>query len=1102
MSENNLNTIQNKVEAFIKKFYRRELFKGLIITLSGLTGLFLLFIISEYLFRFSGNLRAFLFYSFLGIFLIAFLKNIGVPAARMNGIMKRLSPQEAAIKIGEHFPEISDKLVNTLQLQEENDNELITASIQQKSLSLKPFTFKDAVSFKNLTQISKWAVIPLLVVLIIGGIKPSLLKNGTTRIINYNESFTPKNPFNFKINNDELKVYRNENFDLEISFIGNEKPQDIYLIAGQQNLRFKKNGANSFILQFRNVQNKIDFKIKTDEYFSKIYTLNLIEKPVLSNISIQANFPKYTKQENQTFSNTGDLTVPEGTVLNWEIHTKETQELKVVFPDSSLTFDAKSDLVSFEKTIHNSSKYALIPVNSNSSSNEPITYSISVIKDNYPEIKVQNFKDSINPLMLYHSGLISDDYGIKNLTFHFKTNDTVGSVPVPIHDNSLQQSFNHSINLSDLQINKGDELSYYFQVSDNDGVNGSKSSKSIVQHYKLPSEDEIEDILASNNENIKEQLNNNLKKAQELQKEFNDIKKSLLEKKQMDWSDKARVEQFLENQKEFEEQIKKLNFENQKNNFQREQLSPQEEEILKKQEQINELFEQLMDEETQKLYDELEKLMEEMNKDETKDVLEKIDLSNEELEKELDRTLELFKQMEFDQKLEESIKKLEELADKQKQLAEETKENKEAKTEELSEKQEELNKEFEKIQKDIEELKEKNEELEHKKPMDDMKSQQEEIKENQEKSKNELNKGNKKKSSKNQKKAADQMQQMAQDMKKMQQEMQEQQQAEDINSLRQILENLLSFSVNQETLMQTFKKTSRYDPQFPQLAKKQGELKEGAKIIQDSLLALSKRQIALESIINKEILEINYNMDKSIDYLRERDNSSAGLNQQYIMTSANNLALILDESLQQMQNQMMNSKMGTGSCSKPGAKPGSMKSAKQMQQMLNKQIQQMKKEMQNGNKKGKKGKKGKGGMAKSLAKMAAEQGAIKEQLRKINEEQKKQGKGGMGELENLQQQMEDTERDILNKNITRETIKRQQNIMTKLLEAEKALREREFDDKRGSKQGKTQFKRNPKEFDPYKSFKLDEKEQLKTVPPSFNLYYKRKINEYFNTFDE
>lgn len=1102
MSTTPLNKIHQNIKAFTDRFYKRDLYVGLIISLSGLTGVFILFIISEYLFRFSGALRATLFYAFLSVLSYSTIKNVCIPVLKIFGVIKRMSPLEAANKIGEHFPEIGDKLTNTLQLENNENNELAIASINQKINTINPFSFKEAVSFSNLTKVSRWALIPLIAVIVIGGLNPTILTTGTNRIVNYSKDFVPENPYKFEILNENLNVFRNQDYELTIKFTGEEIPKDIYLTSDKKSLRFKKTSINTFAFQFRNIQSSVGFKIKTDQYLSKTYKLILKEKPILANISVDLSFPKYLKKSNQTVHKTGDLIVPEGTLLNWKIRTKETQFLRVAFSDTTLLTKPKNDFVSFKKQVFNSIKYSLKATNENTTNDAPLSYSISVVKDAYPEIKVKNYYDSINPLMLYHSGVVSDDYGIKKLFFCFNSRDTTGRVSLPIKSLTLEQNFNHALNLNDLHLNKGDELSYYFEIFDNDGINGSKSTKSVVRQYKLPTENEIEDLLRENNENIKDELANNLNKAKELQKEFNEIKKMLLEKPKMDWGDKEKVEQFLKNQKEFEKDIEKLNFENQKNNFQREQLSPQEEEIMQKQEQINKLFEQLMDEETKKLYEELERLMDELNKEDTKDVLEKIDLNNEELEKELDRTLELYKQLEFEQKLEESIKKIEELAKEQDDLADETKENKETNSEKLSEKQKSLNKKFEDIQKDIEDLKEKNEDLDKKRPLDDMKDQQEAIKENQEKSKNELDQNNKKKSSKNQKKAAEQLKKMAQDMKKMQQQMQSEQQMEDINSLRQILENLISLSVDQEELMLTFKKTNRYDPQFVELSKKQGTLKTGAKIIEDSLLALSKRQIALEAIINREILEINYNMDKAIDYLRERQTAPANQNQQLIMTSANNLALILDESLQDIQNQMKSKQAGSSSCNKPGNKPSGMKSAKQMQEMLNKQIQQMKKQMEGGKQKGKKGKDGKAGLAKGLAKMAAEQNAIKEQLRKINENQKKQGKGGMGELESLQKQMEETERDIINKNITKETIKRQENIMTKLLEADKALREREFDNKRESKQGKNNIERNPKDFSPYQFIELDGKDQLKTVPPSFNLYYKRKINEYFNTFDE
>ena len=62
-----------------------------------------------------------------------------------------------------------------------------------------------------------------------------------------------------------------------------------------------------------------------------------------------------------------------------------------------------------------------------------------------------------------------------------------------------------------------------------------------------------------------------------------------------------------------------------------------------------------------------------MNKDLLQEKLEEIQMSDEEIEKELDRSLEIFKQLEFELKLEDLTKKLEELAKEQNELSEETK---------------------------------------------------------------------------------------------------------------------------------------------------------------------------------------------------------------------------------------------------------------------------------------------------------------------------------------------------------------------------------------------------------------------------------------------
>jgi len=311
------------------------------------------------------------------------------------------------------------------------------------------------------------------------------------------------------------------------------------------------------------------------------------------------------------------------------------------------------------------------------------------------------------------------------------------------------------------------------------------------------------------------------------------------------------------------------------------------------------------------------------------------------------------------------------------------------------------------------------------------------------------------------------------------------------------------------------------------IPKQQSKLKDDSKIIEDSLLALSKRAPQISALVNREISAINSNMDKTIKVLAERNTGEANMRMQSAMTSINNLALLLNESLENMQKQMKqmkNSKPGSGKCKKPGKgtnpsqgqpKP-SMQSMKQLQEQLNKQMQQLKDALEKGQKPGEKpgqkpgekpgsgqtpgnGKNGTMGMmpgtSEQFAKMAAQQEALRRQMQQMMEKLKNKGSNPGGNLADL---MEQTEKDLVNKQLTNETMKRQQDILTKLLESEKAEREREQDEKRKSNEAKNEEFSNPKQFLEYKRMKEKEMELLNTVLPNLTPYYKEKVNLYLN----
>jgi len=211
---------------------------------------------------------------------------------------------------------------------------------------------------------------------------------------------------------------------------------------------------------------------------------------------------------------------------------------------------------------------------------------------------------------------------------------------------------------------------------------------------------------------------------------------------------------------------------------------------------------------------------------------------------------------------------------------------------------------------------------------------------------------------------------------------------------------------------------------------------------------------------------------------------------------------LLSETLEQMQQQQSQMSAGEGqaSCPRPGMGQKSISSMRQLQQQLNKQMEDMKKGMQKG-KDGKMPMSG-GSMSEQLARMAAQQEAIRNQMQKYLEDLEGEGVKVDGGTKQILQDMERTETDLVNKMISNQTLMRQKEILTRLLKSEEAERIREQENKRESKEAKNQKFSNPEQFFEYKSNKQKQVELLRSIPPSLRPFYKKKVNEYLYNFED
>ena len=818
----------------------------------------------------------------------------------------------------------------------------------------------------------------------------------------------------------------------------------------------------------------------------------MISRPSLLSFNVKLKYPAYLNKTTEDFDNVGNLIVPEGTTIEWKFKTDETDSLNVIFEDQKPLNISKGFITdfNFQKRFAKSLNYEIQLKNKNTTTNaDKISYYINVIPDKYPQISFEQIKDSSLYNYIGIGGSISDDHGLSDFKFMYRTqagNTSFKAVDIPFNRNSISQTFFYQVNINNLALEKNDKLEYYLQVTDNDGVNGKKSTKSSTMTFGMPTAQQFDQEVEKQIEKTEEKFEDVLQKSKEFKKALEKIESDLKKKKEMDFQDKKEFEDLLKKKDEMVKDLKDLQKQLQDLKEKQNRFEKQSPELQQKMDMLQKMLDELMKNDDSKVLEEIKKMMEDQLNEKSLEKMNEFKKDQRNIDKEIERTMKLFKDLQLKQKVEETVKELEKLADKQEELSEKTeKENSDSKkNEELKKEQEKLSKEFEEKKEKINEIEKLSKEL--KKEVETDKEQQKETTEEQKNAEKEMEKKDNKAASKAQKKASKSMRKMAAKMAESMQDAEMKQLDIDIDALRDILENLLKISHDQEKTMKNFRSISVSDPRFVSLSQEQLKISDDAKVVEDSLYSLAKRVMQIESFITKEVTEMKNNIDESVQFIKDRKTPQAASKQQFSMTSMNNLALMLGDTFKQMQQMMASAMPGSGKGGKNGNTPSEGMGEKQ--QELNKKIQGL-------------GQSGMGGkqMSEELAKIANEQAKIRKQLKDLQEQMNgtEQGKKMGNNLDELQKKMDESENDLVNKRINPNLIKRQQEIEIRLLEAEKAIKEQELDSKRKSNTGVTFNRVSPPDLEKFKNEKEKQVELLRTTPPNFTPFYKKQTDSYF-----
>lgn len=1094
-----------KIFRFKRKYYLNKLLRGLILSASMLIVLFIVIDVFEYYSWSNIAVRTTLFYLFLASITIILSAQVIIPIFHLLKMGKIISHKRAAQIIGDHFPEISDKLLNTLQLQsiiKENKSDqisLLLAGIEQKTNELQPIPFRKAISYKSNYKYLKWLALPLLFLLITLIISPAFVTAPAIRLVNHKQLYEKPKPYYFTIINDSLTAVQGDDFTILVEVEGQEYPETAYLNDGKYDFRLLENKDGLLEYNFTRLKKDIYFKIATDEVVSEQFHLKVLPKPSISSFSINLDFPDYLRKKNEIIESTGDIVVPEGTKLKWRFYAANSQELIFIDEKKTNLYSTNSkNLFEHDKVAKSDFQYSVFSISEHYLHSDTLNYSVNVVEDEKPSIIINNLQQEYLLGYLMVNGTITDDYGFSLLRFYYKKSDEKNwdAIDLSVDNKIEKQNFNHSFKTADIELLPGDNLDFYYQVWDNDRINGYKSAKTNILVFKVPDKVEIENMADSTEGLMKSKYEKSIKDLEELRTKLEELKKDLFEKKELDWNDRKKVKDLLKKEKELRENLFEMLELNSKKDELKDFLEDNPDKDL--QEKLDKLSEQIEKLEQDEMLDKLEELsknIDELTKDQLDKLLDDLKKNQEDFKESLEQQLEFFKQIEIEQKLNKIVNDLEELAKKQKELAEKTK-NKENKLKEAVPEQNELNKDFDKIKDKIKEVDSLNRNLEKPLEINTDEEDQKEIDGDMTEASEKLESGKRKKAGESQSKAAKKMKKLAKNLEMMMQMAMQSRMGEDVEQIGKILDNLLDISFNLESLMEEIAVTSDNDPKFIENTKNLKNLKDDYSVLHDSLIAISKRQILIQQFLVKESDKIEMYFVRSLESIQERQTGRTSSNLQYGMTSANNLALMLEESLNKMKQSMNmpGSKSGKGECNQPGGSSGSegMKQMLKMQKGLGKGLKEAGQKMGSGENPAD----GSSASSRELARMAAQQSELRKQMQDLMDQI--EGNGGNGSaLQKIIDKMNMQENDIVNKRITSETLERQREIESRLLKAEKALLKREKEEKREAVVGKNRKRGNPNIEMKYKDISVDDHNNvINTKPLKLSTPYKKVLKKY------
>jgi hypothetical protein len=844
-----------------------------------------------------------------------------------------------------------------------------------------------------------------------------------------------------EINPGDLRVAKGGSLKIDVAAPISRKQRLVLKNYSEQTFRLLKKDVN-LSADITDIQKSFSYRILLGRWQSKYYYIDCYQPLLLTDVNLKVIPPSYTDFPAMQLENQGNVTAIKGTRIEIEATATVPLEKAVLqFENGRQLSMRMTDGRSMQGKFYVTSDQGYRIWGESAEGDTFVNagrYQISCLDDRIPKVEITSPQSEAmlgDDMMVQVAGTANDDFGLSGIGLGYISQGQEKRLPIGKFSATVDDTIiSYVWDVGKLNVLPGDSVVLWLEATDNDIISGPKTGRSQVRVLRVPTVEDMYRELVQADSVMADQIVRTDESRSELKEEIDKLAQSLKEARKMDWQQQAAAEQVIKKQQELTEQMEKAMEQASQSLKERESKWEFDQETMEKLAELRDLFDQVATDRMRQDMEKLRQALDKMDKKEVSQALENLKLSQEDFKRQLDQTMALLKELQQEQQMEKLDRQLQEMVQQQQELKEQTERSDKKTNQRLSSEQEDLGKKLDRMSSEMgdlsKDLAENNREVSQKLEENMRRMEQNGTARKMQKASESLAGDKNQQASEMQQQVLSELSMISSGLQSARSSMRQARNQAAAKAVQQKARDLLDLSRQQESLNQS---AAGSLGENNDLANQQQIIKRQAERIRQELDNMARRNMLLSPRAQQMMQEAARQMEQAGQAYSQGLGDVARKGGQKALASLNGAAISLMES---------SNSSGGGS----GDMIQDLSGLSGQQQAVNDGTNAMLPMMQNG-----------GGQlsqqARSqMARMAAGQEAIRQGMEGFNE--KYGGRRDMaGRLDNLVEEMKQVIEDLKKQNVNRQTIERQERILTRMLDAQHSLKDRDFSRERKAETG-------------------------------------------------